>query len=129
MTQLKYRALVMLGVIAFLTVATLAVSLAQQSAPEIQIVRQASAPAAPLGVTVSGFQAGERVRVSLHLAANPAEGIMLGEFVVEADGSLDAQVVLPGDWLPLLNQPEQGLLLHVTSSDGTSMASTPLVVE
>ncbi len=129
MSQLKYRALVMLGVITFLTVATLAVGLAQRAAPEIDIVRHSSVPAAPLGVTVSGFQAGERVRLSLHAAANPADGILLGEFVVEADGRLDAQVSLPAAWPPLTRQPAQDLILRATSGDGTSIASVPLVLE
>ncbi|MBN2472407.1 MAG: hypothetical protein JXN59_16900 [Anaerolineae bacterium] len=128
MTQLKYRALVTLGVIAFLTLATLAVSLAQQGAPEIDLIRQSSAPAAPLGVTVRGFEAGERVRLSLHPDNSTAEGVSLGEFVVEADGSFDAQVVLPGDWQALPDQAEQALILRATSADGTTAASMPLVM-
>lgn len=127
MTDLKYRGLVALGVILFLSVAIGAVSMAQQISPQIDIRSGNVAPGAPVDVTVSGFVAGEPVDVRLTLATNAAQTAPLGQYVAAADGTFDAHVVLPESWLdgsPLL--ADDALLLQAVSADGTTMATLPL---
>lgn len=121
----RYRALILMGVMTFLVLAIVAVNLAQQTAPQIDIIVHNTAPAAPVSVMVRGFAPGERVGLTLHSPGS--RGFFeLGEFVVEADGTFDAQVVLPGDWVDSTASVEQDLILRATSLDRTTIASISL---
>lgn len=127
MTDLKYRGLVALGVVLFLTVAIGAVSMAQQIGPQIDIRAGQMAPGAPVDLTISGFVAGEQVDIRLTLASNAARIAPLGQYVAAEDGTFDAHVVLPEGWpdgSPL--SADDALLLQAISADGTTMATAAL---